>query len=268
MIRNFKELCLAFKKGFFMADEKKKIKQILVVDDEPDLLELYQMGLEKYGYNCLTAANGLEGIAILEKEAIDLVISDYRMPKSNGLDLFRKTKELYQKLAYPRIPFIMVTGFIEQDVVTALLEGVSAVHGKPVSLKLLVEDIKHLEETAYYTTQRVYIRRKTKLHAKIPASSEDSQNIFPITDISLGGMQLSGIKSPFLTNENYSLQILNHQKKPFSPIIEGSGKCVWQRFYSSDDGKAQTFIIGFSFDEDMKRKTITSGVLDEKKEPC
>lgn len=63
--------------------------KILVVDDEPDILELLEYNLQKEGYNVLTANNGAEGVAIAEREKPDLIILDIMMPKMDGVEVCR-----------------------------------------------------------------------------------------------------------------------------------------------------------------------------------
>ena len=54
---------------------------ILVVDDEPDLVELIQYALEAEGLTVLTAGDGVEGLALVEAERPDLVVVDIMMPR-------------------------------------------------------------------------------------------------------------------------------------------------------------------------------------------
>lgn len=59
---------------------------ILVVDDEPDILELVQYNLEKEGFAVYTAGNGREAIEIAEKVAPDLILLDVMMPEMDGME--------------------------------------------------------------------------------------------------------------------------------------------------------------------------------------
>ena len=60
------------------------MKRILVVDDEPDLVEVLSTILQSEGYEVFTAANGREGIERAQNLLPDLVILDYTMPELNG----------------------------------------------------------------------------------------------------------------------------------------------------------------------------------------
>ena len=67
--------------------------KILVVDDSPPTLEVIQRNLEAAGYEVFTAPSVEEAIAFLEQNAVDLVITDIKMPKISGLELLKYVKE-------------------------------------------------------------------------------------------------------------------------------------------------------------------------------
>jgi two-component system alkaline phosphatase synthesis response regulator PhoP len=64
-------------------------QKILIVDDEPDILELVEYNLKKEGYQVFTAANGQEGIALAKKVHPDLIVLDIMMPKMDGIEACR-----------------------------------------------------------------------------------------------------------------------------------------------------------------------------------
>jgi two-component system response regulator HydG len=68
-------------------------ERILVVDDSPDTLEVLQRNLQSQGYQVFTAPGVAEAIRLLEETALDLVITDLKMPKVSGLELVRHVRE-------------------------------------------------------------------------------------------------------------------------------------------------------------------------------
>jgi len=66
---------------------------ILVVDDEPETLEMLQRNLVLQGYKVFTAPGVAEAIRFLESASVDLVITDLKMPKVSGMDLVRHIRE-------------------------------------------------------------------------------------------------------------------------------------------------------------------------------
>ena len=92
---------------------------ILVVDDELSMREFLKILLEKEGITALTASEGHEAVEIIRSHAIDLVISDVRMPGMGGLELL----DLIKKEKSP-LPFIMITAFASpEDAVQAMKHG-------------------------------------------------------------------------------------------------------------------------------------------------
>ncbi|MCK4966358.1 response regulator [bacterium] len=80
---------------------------ILFVDDEPDMLEMLSMVLKQEGtYTIFTASDGEEALALMEKVKIELILSDNKMPKMQGIDLLKKIKS-----KYPDTMRILMTGF-------------------------------------------------------------------------------------------------------------------------------------------------------------
>lgn len=84
---------------------------ILVVDDEPDLVENIQMALESQDYQVLTAKNGFEALATLQTQPVDLIISDVSMPAMSGPQLY---EHIQQNPSWQTIPFILLTSHSEE----------------------------------------------------------------------------------------------------------------------------------------------------------
>lgn len=66
---------------------------ILIVDDDPDKRQLLAVALEMEGYNVCTARDGVEGLAAVEAELPDLIITDVMMPRMNGYEMARRVRE-------------------------------------------------------------------------------------------------------------------------------------------------------------------------------
>ena len=93
--------------------------RILIVDDEPDMLENCSRILSRQGYACLTAENGHAALAILEREHPDLLLTDLKMPEMDGMALLQ-----HAHATDPALPVIMITGFASiESAVAAVREG-------------------------------------------------------------------------------------------------------------------------------------------------
>jgi DNA-binding response OmpR family regulator len=84
--------------------------KILVVDDEKNILKLYQAELEDEGYSVVTANSGREAMDVFESENPDLVTLDILMPDMDGIQVLRQMKE-----RKPDIPVIMLTAYDYRD---------------------------------------------------------------------------------------------------------------------------------------------------------
>ncbi|MEY8712065.1 two-component system response regulator GlrR [Mangrovibacter phragmitis] len=110
---------------------------LLLVDDDPGLLKLLGMRLASEGYQVSTAESGQEGLRVLSREKIDLVISDLRMDEMDGLQLFSEIQK-----RSPGMPVIILTahGSIP-DAVSATRQGVFSFLTKPVDREALYKAI-------------------------------------------------------------------------------------------------------------------------------
>ena len=79
--------------------------RILIVDDNTDLLFIMQKLIERMGHNAITASNGLEALHSLERNALDIVITDIIMPEMDGNELITQIC-----LKYPQMKVIAVSG--------------------------------------------------------------------------------------------------------------------------------------------------------------
>jgi CheY-like chemotaxis protein len=101
---------------------------VLVVDDEPELREIFAAWLGRGSCKVLTAANGADALTILAKEKIDVLVSDIRMPVLDGVGLVRRVREM--GLEIPSI--IFVSGFGDVDRREMYDLGVEAMLEKPL----------------------------------------------------------------------------------------------------------------------------------------
>lgn len=118
-------------------------KQILVIEDDPDILELLQYNLTKDGYRVFTATDGERGIAEATKQKPKLIILDLMLPGIDGLAVCKRLKSQAETAA---IPVIMLTAKSEEsDVVVGLELGADDYMTKPFSPRELVARVRAIE---------------------------------------------------------------------------------------------------------------------------
>lgn len=115
----------------------RKPASLLLVDDDPSLLKLLGMRLTSEGFTVTTATNGQDALRLLQREKIDLVISDLRMDEMDGLALFAEIQK-----NQPGMPVIILTahGSIP-EAVAATQQGVFSFLTKPVDRDALYKAI-------------------------------------------------------------------------------------------------------------------------------
>lgn len=127
--------------GLLKKDHKVKI---LIVDDEPDLVQTLRDRLEMNGYDIVTANNGKEGLEKAAKEKPNIVLLDVIMPVMDGLEMLEALKKNPQT---KNCSVIMLTARSQrQDIVRAKLCGIQDYVVKPFDLSELIEKIESIVE--------------------------------------------------------------------------------------------------------------------------
>ena len=116
---------------------------ILVVDDNQDLLETFAMILKRRGYHVQTAGDGLAAINKFKEQNFDVTLMDIVMPEMNGVDAFKKIKEIH-----PEAPIILMTAYSDEELIqNAKNEGARQIIHKPIHIDQLIELINETAGT-------------------------------------------------------------------------------------------------------------------------
>ena len=118
--------------------------QILIVEDDKELSQLFQKVLEKNGYQVKSAPDGAQALEVLDKEYIDLIISDIMMPVMDGYELVSELRS-----AGYQIPVLMITakGSFD-DMRQGFLSGSDDYMVKPVNVNEMVLRVGALHDAA------------------------------------------------------------------------------------------------------------------------
>jgi two-component system alkaline phosphatase synthesis response regulator PhoP len=113
--------------------------KILLVDDEPDIVEFLQYNLVQEGFDVISAYDGVEALSKISQKP-DLIILDIMMPKMDGYDVFKKIRETP---GFETLPIIFLTAKAgEANEILGLEIGASDYIQKPISPKKLVARVK------------------------------------------------------------------------------------------------------------------------------
>jgi DNA-binding response OmpR family regulator len=135
------------------------MKRVLVVEDDPDIVELLRYNLDKEGFAVEAFADGESGLRALKSQRADLLILDLMLPQLSGLEV---CKEVRRDAALEKLPVIMLTARGEEtDRVIGLELGADDYVTKPFSVREMVARVKALlrraervgEKTAEFTEE-------------------------------------------------------------------------------------------------------------------
>lgn len=143
---------------------------ILIIDDEAAQREILKGFLDKRGFRTFTASSGNEGLAFIDKEQIDIILSDYKMPDKTGIEVLEEAKRIN-----PEISFVLMTAYgTIENAVKAMRLGAYDYLSKPVDLdelELLIEKIienKNLKSEVSFLKQQ--LQEKFKIDSFISSS--------------------------------------------------------------------------------------------------
>ncbi len=143
-----------------------RVHAILIVDDDPDILdslrELFQSTLRDVTIH--TAEDPLTGLKILDGEDVDLILSDYRMPRMDGIEFLQKALE-----KIPQVPRILITAYPDTDLARRAVEMAQVENFivKPFNPTRLVEAVN-----AALLKRRSQSRREKNLERQRPKGQQ------------------------------------------------------------------------------------------------
>ena len=174
--------------------------RILIVEDEPGMIELLTVALEDEGYNISIANNGQQGLRKVEEESPDLIISDVMMPDMNGYDFCQQLRENPKTAA---IPFIFLTAKKDvSDRVRGLNLGADDYISKPFHVVEVVARIK---------TLMMRVKRARPAATPSSAMTTESEAAFAgdLEKMSIGEV----VQTITLTRKNGRLLVVNGAKR-------------------------------------------------------
>lgn len=119
--------------------------RILYVEDDKEQRSLLSNLLKKKNFNILEAEEPIQALEILNKQKVDIIISDFKMPNMDGYEFLNKAKKIN-----PLIPFIIITAYGDIDLaVKSIKSGAIDFITKPVQVKELIQKIRTIEKNLF-----------------------------------------------------------------------------------------------------------------------
>lgn len=120
-------------------------QNILIVEDDPDILELMNEIFEEYFSQVFLATNGLEALAIFKNEVIDVIVCDIKMPKMDGIETVKRIREINYS-----IPIIFLSALTDNDLLLKASNlNIQGYVLKPVSIDEILKILEKLKKYQY-----------------------------------------------------------------------------------------------------------------------
>lgn len=154
---------------------------ILLVDDEDNTRDALCLALERQGYNVVAAASGQAGMRELEKNPVDILITDMKMPGVTGMDLLA-----FARKNYPAIMVIMITGYGSiETAITAMKNGAFDYITKPIKLDEVKITLLKAAEKRNLLLENLLLKQQLKgkyTFENIVGTSRAMQEVFSVME--------------------------------------------------------------------------------------
>jgi two-component system, NtrC family, response regulator PilR len=155
------------------------VEKILVVDDEQSLRDVLSIMLKRAGYSVTSVNDGGQAVELVQKEIFDLVITDLRMPKIDGMEVLKAVKS-----ASPETVVLIITAFATADsAVEAMKHGAYDYLTKPFQVDEVQLIIRNALEKRRLTTENMLLKREMASQssfAQLVGQSEAMQKVFDV----------------------------------------------------------------------------------------
>ncbi|MBF0484653.1 MAG: response regulator [Candidatus Omnitrophica bacterium] len=163
---NFDTLAAAFGRALEKISQNEDMvykNTVLVIDDDESARILLKRFLDKEDYEVFIAASGPEGLEIIEKNKIDVLITDINLGEMNGIEVLQQAKKFH-----PDIEGIVITGQKDEALaIESLRAGASDYINKPINLDELLISLQKAVENITLNRTRLYRTRELKISSEI-----------------------------------------------------------------------------------------------------
>lgn len=155
------------------------METILIVEDKESMVEMLKETLEAEGYGIVSARDGIEGIRHLKEGRVDLVLTDLKLPKKDGIDVLIAAKEENQ-----RVPVIVMTAYGSiETAVEAMKNGAFDFITKPFDTDHLLILIKRALETQRLLTENILLKEEFASKLGLPRIVGKSEKIAEVAQM-------------------------------------------------------------------------------------
>lgn len=239
--------------------------KIVVAEDDSFTRKLLESMFKSLGFSVRFAYDGAEGLEAFKEDMPDLVLSDYNMPKMNGLEMFKEIKKIK-----PDVRFVLMTIYTDSDVlIDAINLGVHRFLDKPVYKSKLEEVLNHLVNEINISKDLVRHQHLLKAYrlgvdASTVFSLLDSRGNF--TYVNSNFCDLSGYPEEELIGQHYSVVRKNRDVSEinFRTVSKYSKEMIWQGFATNLSKSGNEYITELSLLPVFNKGDISGYISIEK----
>lgn len=215
-------------------------KALLIVDDEENIIRALKRLLRSDGYTVYTANSGQDGLACLQKNEIQVILSDMRMPEMNGAEFLANVKELY-----PNTVRMMLSGYTDLTSVTdAINQGsIYKFLTKPWDDALLKETVRDAFKH-YANNNRLHLNEETVAEANEPATPQQAGANAGVYSAVAGILDLLPI-GIMITDKNGHVYYANQSAEAIIAHYEDGAQAVARSLLESSPNQTQCSENGF-----------------------
>lgn len=216
-----------------MMEDTRPHPTLLFVDDEPSILSALRRLFRPHGYRIFVAESGAAGLAILEQEAIDLVISDMRMPEMDGASFLKQVRA-----RWPKVMRILLTGYADiNSTVSAINEGeIYRYIAKPWDDNEILSTVREATERQYLEAENQRLSELTQAQneALKALNSSLEQKVAERTAelsqaLSFVEQTHAELKKSFLTSVQVFAGVIELRSGPAGKPLAGHGRRVAEK---------------------------------------
>ncbi|GAB4366646.1 MAG: sigma-54 dependent transcriptional regulator [Calditrichia bacterium] len=235
---------------------------ILIVDDEPAIRESLSLILREEGYTTDTASNGVEALARVKENDFDLVITDLKMPRMGGLELFEKLKQIDS-----RVSVMIITAYATlESAIQALRLGAYDYIIKPLEFDDVILRIHRLMEHRSVLRENEYLRQEVHRkfdYSNIIGESQQMKEVFRLIEKVAGTKGNVLITGKSGTGKDLVARAIHYnsprRNKPF--VVINCGAIVDNLMESELFGHRKGSFTGAVRDKDGLFKVADEGTL-------
>ncbi len=150
-----------------------KYLSILIIDDEESQLKSLKSFLQRRDFEVFTATNGEQGFDIITSQQIDVILTDYRMPKWDGFTLLKKVKEYN-----PEIDVVVMTAYGSvEDAVSIMKAGAYDYLSKPIDLDELESLLSRIREKRFLVSENKLLKEQLEQKFKFDSIISESREM-------------------------------------------------------------------------------------------